>query len=152
MTFDQTAVKNAIDALQSRGNTDIAAGINVATSHQTSSARPEAIVAQILLSDGNPTVPNGVVNAIAAATNAAANNIIIFTIALGSDANTTLMQQIASITGGTYYFAPSGSDLEAIYDQISEQIFNTAGVDVVVTDVIPPHAEYVSGSLTSRHA
>jgi hypothetical protein len=60
-----------------------------------------------------------------------------------------LLQAIAS-TPAQYYEAPSSSDLNAIYNTISHTIsYNISGTNVVVTDVIPAHAQYVSGSLSS---
>ena len=54
---------------------------------------------------------------------AKANNVPVYTIGLGS-ASTTILQQIASETGGVYYYAPSSSELADIYAQISEHISN----------------------------
>jgi len=45
----------------------------------------------------------------------------VFTIGLG-DVNAEIMQQLADETGGQYYYAPDESDLDAIYDKISEII------------------------------
>ncbi len=50
------------------------------------------------------------------------NNITIFGIAFGSDANTALMQEISSTTGGQYYFAPDAATLLSIYNQIAQSI------------------------------
>jgi len=52
----------------------------------------------------------------------AENNITIFAIAFGRDANTGLMQDIATITGGEYHFAPDGDTLQDIYNQIAQSI------------------------------
>ena len=54
---------------------------------------------------------------------AKANNVPVYTIGLGS-VSTTILQQIASETGGVYYYAPTSSELANIYAQISEHIGN----------------------------
>ncbi len=49
-------------------------------------------------------------------------DITIFTISLGDDTNTQLMQAIAQTTGGAYYHAPNSSDLDQIYTHIKQEI------------------------------
>lgn len=44
----------------------------------------------------------------------------VYTIALSSSADKTLMQQIANETGGSFYEAPDNSTLQQIYSQISQ--------------------------------
>jgi VWFA-related protein len=49
------------------------------------------------------------------------SGVPVFTIGLG-DVNAENMQQLADETGGQYYYAPNESDLNDIYNQISEII------------------------------
>jgi len=65
---------------------------------------------------------------------------------LGADANATLMQNIANITGGKYYYAPNSTTLGAIYQDIAEELSNIAGTGVVVTEVLPGDVNYVNGT------
>jgi Ca-activated chloride channel family protein len=51
--------------------------------------------------------------------NAQAKQVFIFTIGLGSDIDTVVMQRMAVETGGQYFEAPAAADLDAIYDKIS---------------------------------
>ena len=51
------------------------------------------------------------------------NNVQIFTIGIGAADNVTL-QQLATETGGQYFFAPSPSDLTTVYSTISEILSN----------------------------
>ncbi|BBJ27998.1 vWA domain-containing protein [Athalassotoga saccharophila] len=48
--------------------------------------------------------------------------IPIFTIGLGSSINSTVLQNIATQTGGKYYYAPSSSDLLAIYNSLIKTV------------------------------
>ncbi len=92
---------------------------------------PAAIV---LLTDGEN---NESPDPLAAAQMAAARGVRIYTVGIGSAAGTTLringftvhtqldeatLQQIAQMTGGTYYNAQSAQDLRAIYDKLSPQL------------------------------
>ena len=46
----------------------------------------------------------------------------VFTVGLGSDADQSTLQNIASKTNGTFTFAPSSSDLKGIYSSIANQL------------------------------
>ncbi|MCP4428026.1 MAG: VWA domain-containing protein, partial [Chloroflexi bacterium] len=74
----------------------------------------------ILLTDGQPngTTPEAVR---AEANMAKAAGIVIYTIGLGSDIDTTLMRDIAT-SPDHYYEAPSAADLNDIYIEIATQI------------------------------
>src|SRR6185437_10358944 len=61
--------------------------------------------------------------ALTAAKNSHTNNgTIIFAIGLGKDVNASFLQQLATSTGGKYYFPPSSQNLNDIYSQISQII------------------------------
>jgi VWFA-related protein len=51
------------------------------------------------------------------------NNVQIFTIGIGA-ADNAVLQQLATQTGGQYFFAPALSDLETVYTTISEILSN----------------------------
>ncbi len=79
---------------------------------------------EILLTDGQnecggSASPCGDSYTIQQARIAKANNITIFTIGLSSSADASLLGQIASITGGTYYPTPDASSIRWIYYEIS---------------------------------
>lgn len=71
---------------------------------------------------GEYSVPKSKEYAIQMAQRAGENNIIIYSIGFGSDADTALLQDIAAITGGAYYYAPTGNQLKEIYEAIASQI------------------------------
>ncbi|HEY63810.1 MAG TPA: VWA domain-containing protein [Caldilineae bacterium] len=131
-------VKSAIRSLTASGCTNAAGGLHVARNELTGPrARPDALRFIIFLTDGLPNkgltssqsckycpdycpVAKDAARQEAAA--AAADRIVIYTIALGNKADRALMQDIANLTGGTSYYAPSSSELLAIYREIFEQI------------------------------
>lgn len=54
----------------------------------------------------------------------------VYTIALGTDADEALMQDIATETGGQYYFSPSSQQLQEIYNLIRGTVF---GEEIIAT-------------------
>jgi hypothetical protein len=51
------------------------------------------------------------------------SNTVIYTIGLGNGVIPELLQAVADETHGTYYFAPSPKDLDAIFDKILSNIY-----------------------------
>ncbi|NYZ79859.1 VWA domain-containing protein [Candidatus Micrarchaeota archaeon] len=139
LTFNKSSVKTAINALTSDMYTAMGEGIYYANSEMINHSRTGVAKVEILLSDGNWNKGRNPVNA---ANEAAANNISIFTIGLGHDANEALMKQIANITKGSYYYAPSSGDLADIYRRIAYEIHN-------FTADIPPFTSYLYQELDS---
>jgi VWFA-related protein len=83
---------------------------------------------------------------------AVAKGVPVFTVGLGSADNTTL-QNLATSTGGKYYFAPSSTDLQAIYVRIANVInnqyiitYSTTGTSLVTRTVM---ADLTSGGATA---
>jgi VWFA-related protein len=56
--------------------------------------------------------------------NAQAKQVFIFTIGLGADIKTEVLQRMAVETGGQYFGTPDSAGLEAIYDQIFQILTN----------------------------
>jgi VWFA-related protein len=56
--------------------------------------------------------------------NANDKKVLIFTIGLGAELDTEVMQEMALLTGGQYFEAQNSSDLTAIYDAISKILTN----------------------------
>ncbi len=50
------------------------------------------------------------------------NSIIIYTIGLGAGADAIILNEVAERTGGVYYYAPGGDQLDAIFQQIADQV------------------------------
>lgn len=123
-------MKSDIKAYIADGNTNIGEGINKAMNHLNGSSPSNTKKTIILFSDGMankpgsgmPTNSTAKNYAISKATSAKNSNIRIYTISLGSETDPSLMQQIASITSGKYYYAPTAADLYAVYEDIVKRI------------------------------
>lgn len=115
----QTNIKAAIEALYASGSTAMGDAMRTALNILINQADPNIRRSAILLSNGLHNYgwehPNNVVP------DYTSEGIPIYTIALGSDADKTLMQQIANQTGGSYYFSPSASELQEIYAAVTQQ-------------------------------
>ncbi len=164
LTEDFDAVKHAINGLSASGYTNIGAAISEANNELETYGRPDAVRVEVLLSDGVPNrpgwgmdqTPQGVAYAEEGAVAAAGLGIKIYTIGLGTPIpgepdnpygfNEVLLQFIADTTGGHYYYAPSSSDLQAIFEEVAYALITLAGTDVVVIEVLPDGVHYVDGS------
>ena len=133
LTSDFSSVKSQISTLKASGTTCIQCAIDSANQAITSGKRSGIKNVMVLLTDGianyiegsNQQVSEATAEqaALTAAANAhTANGTIIFVIGLGSDVNTSFLQQLATSTGGQYYFPPTTDNLNAIYNQISQII------------------------------
>jgi len=129
--FDQ--VKTAIDGIVADGCTNAADGILKAHEELTGPrGRVDALRIAVFLTDGLPNHPEcsdcrddcpaAKQAARDRAVAAAGDGITIYTIGLGSKADGALMQDIADLTGGEYFFAPTSGDLLAIYQLVFERI------------------------------
>ena len=112
--------------------TNIGDGILEAISEESKGRPfPPVFKIQVLLSDGLPNEPFGnealdIEYTLNASYEACLNDNIIYTISLGTDANQTLMEQIATKTYGKHYYAPASEDLEEIFLNISREISVTS--------------------------
>ncbi|WP_458206066.1 vWA domain-containing protein [Haladaptatus sp. NG-SE-30] len=119
LTTDYSAIKSAISGYSAGGGTDISAGIDAARNEllNGTNATASATKVMVLLSDGQSNE--------AAAKNSAStakgDGIRIITVALGSGADTTLMEEIASSPDDAY--VGGVDDLGTIYSTIATSIF-----------------------------
>ncbi len=138
----------AIDQTSPGGSTNIAdalqKGIDVLSTQSGHYGRPNAASVMVLMTDGQAnTYPNNTCwqqdlfdppssadrwdrakdCVIYYANRARDNNIVIYTIGLGAQADNALLQEVADRTGGVYYYAPKPEDLDAIFQAIADQIF-----------------------------
>ena len=49
--------------------------------------------------------------------------VVVYTIGLGTRADHDLLREVAELTGGWYYFAPTGNDLDDVFESLYERIF-----------------------------
>lgn len=117
---DKDAAVQVISALPYYGgNTAIYDGIYYANSEFIAYSPPDASKVMIVLTDGydnaSMVTPEAVIQT------ARDNNIIIYTVGVGS-VNTAVLTSIASSTGGAYYSASNFSQLEGIFERLEEDI------------------------------
>ncbi len=119
--YDSLRAKmTAIGQKELIGNTNVASGMQSAVSVLTSNqARLTAKKTMILLTDGLVTQgvdPRTVAQAAADA------NITIHTISFSSQADQTLMADVARIGGGNHYHAPDTSQLSTVFSTIAKTL------------------------------
>jgi len=143
LSTSASSVKAAIDGLVSGGYTNITDGINKAQAElETSRHDPANQPVIILMTDGVHNV--GAVPG-PAADAAKAKGTRIFTIGLGS-VDEAQLQSLAS-SPSDYYYAPTSSDLEAIYQQIAGALMTGVPArDLTLVDVLSDDVTYVPGS------
>jgi Ca-activated chloride channel homolog len=148
LTADKGSVKDALGGLAPGGGTAIGDAIQVAVAQLAGIVDPNAKKSQnyvlvVLLTDG--TSNTGIDN-MTAASNAAQAHIPVDTIGIGARNQTVLvqgqvvdgvdeqaLQQIATATGGHYYYASDEGQLNKIYSDLGSHIgWTTTKVDLTV--------------------
>ncbi len=129
LTDDLNAVKPYYTQRQAghyTGGTNIKAGMAVARQELEANARPQAFRMMVLMTDGLPN--QGGADPYQAAIDQAYlcknSKIRVMTVSVGADADTTLMQEIADITGGIHFEVPGGATF-AEYQQALEDAFRS---------------------------
>ena len=153
LSSDYAQVKLDIDTIDSSGNTDLVGPIRLGVDEHVAYGDASHVWGQILLTDGEDTSGHTDAQILAEAQRAKDNNIIIFTVGLGSWVQDQLLTDIATLTGGNYLKAQTASDLDSIFMQIAGQMKSIAGYDNDVTDdvpminvFLPSYISYVPGS------
>ena len=116
ITDDPNGLKDAISKLLPDGDTAMGDAIKTASVLLSQEARPDVRKTVLLLTDG---ISNRGIDPISAAQIAKENDLTIFTVAYGSDADRSTLSQIASITGGKYYQALTGENLVSTFRDIA---------------------------------
>ncbi|GEM_PF-1154982 len=128
LTDNVTSINNAIDALVNGGNTDLEAGITLANG-ELASVRdrlpdsdgnfPDIMV---IITDGNPNVPNatqGPIDARNAAIAARAAGVEVYVIGVGTDVDATYLINNIADDPAHYFSAADFSNLTAIFQAIA---------------------------------
>lgn len=123
LTSDFDSVNSTIDGLGAGGGTDIAAGIDEALNEFDRNSKSSQNKTGVLLSDG----VSDSAAAKDAARRAADRGVRIHTIGMGSADNTTL-QEIASITNGTFAYVSDTSQLPKLFFDISANDTDEDGI------------------------
>ncbi|WP_319506300.1 VWA domain-containing protein [uncultured Methanolobus sp.] len=145
-------MENAIDTITADGLTAIDEGLYVANKELSSVDGNSTIV---LMTDGLDNA--GYHSLLEEAYRARDNNTVIYAVGFGNNESEVdpVLEEIATITGGEYYFAPNSSVLEEIFIGIASQITNfSAGGPVLnihvphnyITPLSVAKATYISGS------
>ncbi len=122
LSTDQTSLENTINGLDTDYETRIDLALSISEQELTGSRHiPHNYQVLILISDGQfwGTTETAVYDA---ATHAKAAGITLYTIGLGQNVNQTILKGIASTNTNHYYYAPSTSDLTAIFTEIAASL------------------------------
>jgi Mg-chelatase subunit ChlD len=111
-------VDTSISSLSSNGYTAMGDGMAAANSLLINNGRSESRKVMVVLTDGETNTGSNPQDSIPVAN---ANGITIYTIGLG-DVDESLLDYIASETGGKYYYAPDSSQLRSVYSAIAQEL------------------------------
>ena len=111
----QTGAKMAIDAMEPTDSTSIGARVQAADG-ELDRFPSDSVRAMLVMTDGLQNTDPEPIDVINSQVDP---NIRIYTIGYGSDADSSLLAQMADLRGGRYYFAPSSNELREIYSAIA---------------------------------
>ncbi|ELZ41568.1 von Willebrand factor type A [Halorubrum californiense DSM 19288] len=119
LTTNYQSVKDAIDLYTAGGGTDMGQGISTGSTELLTgtNATAGASKVMIVLTDGQPSSQSAATTAATTAKNA---GIRVFTIALGSGAATTYLENNIASTPGDAFVAPDPADLDTVYAEIAQ--------------------------------
>jgi len=123
LTDKLDSVKTAINGIDSDGGTDIGAGVRIANNELISKSSANRIKAMILLTDGEGSYDTSLTK------QAKDNNIVIYTVGLGTSVDSTLLTSIADGTGGMYFPVSSASQLPEVFSRITEIVNDAVDTD-----------------------
>jgi len=140
---NKDALGKKIDSIAAVGATNIYDAIVAANEMLIEAPRSGAPLVEVLLTDGIHNWPSVLPDSAFQdlADQAKSNDIIIYTIGLGSDVSANRLRLIADTTGGTYYFAATSDQLRSIYQDIGSKLA-FAGTNIKVTETVPSYLTY----------
>ncbi len=122
LSTNYAPLKTNVNAINPTGSTAIGSGMAAANPELFTSvrARPFATKTIVVLSDGANTTG---ANPVTVAKNLkAAHDVTIHTVSLSEGSDLSVMDQVAAIGGGTHFHSSDGSDLEAIFRTIANNL------------------------------
>ncbi len=141
LTSNFAQVQTFINGIGASGGTDLDAGLSGAIGLLDTGGRTGASNVIIFLTDGSGSyTPSGTSGSYA--DEAASKGYIIYSVGLGSGVVTSYLTDMATATGGQYYFAADASALDPIFTSIFQQI-TTAATNIVVSDTLPNYVQLV---------
>ncbi|MCC7021130.1 MAG: VWA domain-containing protein [Ardenticatenales bacterium] len=148
MTQDKALILGKVMGLQAEGGTNIAAGIDYGRTALKVSPRwgqPGVKSIIVLMTDGVP-FNNSRMRTVEAADRVRFDDITMFAIGFGDDADPDLLRLCAT-DPGLYRFAKDGTELLKVYRELAEQI--TASVllkETTIIDVVPDNMTYMEAT------
>ena len=114
-------LREGINKLYPKGATAMGDGILIATQSLSEEARPDAKKIIVLLSDGMSNMGE---DPLSAAGTARENDVTIFSVGYGYDADVQTLKAVASVTHGKYYNALTGQDLANAFNEIADVLIS----------------------------
>jgi Mg-chelatase subunit ChlD len=115
LTTDKQKVKYAIDTIDSSGGTDLYRGVMEGVEEIAKNGREGNLKYLIFLTDGDGSWNDSAIQY------AKDNDVVIYTIGLGSSVNQSLLERIATSTGGKYFYASEAGQLGEVLDETAEE-------------------------------
>jgi len=121
LTKDLVSIQTAMDEVTPNGRTGIGLAMRVGLDSLLNDAgrRRLALRSMIVMTDGNQ---NEGISPIIAAEECRAENVVVHTITFSSGADEALMEQVASLTGGTHLHAETNEQLVEAFQTIARQL------------------------------
>ena len=116
LTTAFTAVKAAIDRVNSSGGTSLSAGMSAALNELDLRADPAHERVIVFLTDGDGSYSTTLT------TRAVASGTVVYTVGLGAGTNTARLSSIATATGGEFYQVSSASDLPDALGRVGDTL------------------------------
>ncbi len=116
LTTDFAAVKSAIGLIDSSGGTSLSAGMNAALNELDAHGDPEHSRIIVFLTDGDGSYSSSYT------ARAAQSGTTVYTVGLGTGSSTTVLNGIATSTGGQFFYVASASQLPDTFDRIGDDI------------------------------
>ena len=114
-------LKEGINKLHPEGTTAMGEGVLTSTQSLSEETRPDAKKIIVLLSDG---MSNAGLHPLSAGGIARENNVTIFSVGYGYDADVLTLKAVASMTNGKYYNALTGQDLADAFNEIADVLIS----------------------------
>ncbi|MFK7985595.1 MAG: VWA domain-containing protein [Sandaracinaceae bacterium] len=105
-------LRERIGQMEARGTTDLAGGVQAGLEELVRHFEPEGVNRLVLLSDGVPNDPSGI---LALATAAGERGIRITALGLGDDYDETLLGQVAQQSGGRFHYVSEASAVAGVF-------------------------------------
>lgn len=121
LTSDKTTIKSKISSLYANGGTAMYKGLDNSLDLLTDSSETYGYKMIVVLSDGKDEPSTSYEGYYADLVDRAKNNnIIVYTVGVGSGIDTSKLTRIAEETGGKYYYASYASEINDVFYEIQK--------------------------------